>query len=185
MLGYMSNEKATQEAFDSDGWLRSGDVGMITAGKVYIIDRKKELIKVRGWQVSPTEVESVLLQHPEISDAAVIGIQLADGAGELAQAYIVRKPESRLTEDAVRIFAGKTLAKYKIPEQVKFVESIPKNSTGKVLRRLLREDVTCGNTTAAAVISVEANRLGLFSTPKQLSILAADLLAWLWKRLSR
>lgn len=151
MLGYVDNEKATQEAFDGDGWLRSGDVGVIAADKVYVIDRKKELIKVRGWQVSPTEVESTLLQHPDINDAAVIGVQLPGGAGEVARAYVVCKPTTRLSEDAVKSFAGQTLAKYKIPEEVVFVESIPKNSTGKILRHVIREKMPCSNTKAALV----------------------------------
>lgn len=155
MLGYVNNEKATREAFEGDGWLRSGDVGLIAASKVYIIDRKKELIKIRGWQVSPTEVESALLQHPEIYDAAVVGVQLpGGGAGEMARAYVVSKPATQLSEDAVKSFAGLTLANYKIPEEVVFVPSILKNSTGKILRRVIREEMARSHTEAAVAAVV-------------------------------
>jgi len=139
MKGYIGNEKATQETFTSDGWLRSGDVGYFVDGKCYIIDRKKELLKVRGWQVSPAEVEGALLQHPDVTDAAVIGVPTDDT--EIPRAYVVRKPDSKLTEPELKAFVSQRLARYKVPEEFVFTESIPKNSTGKILRRVLRENL--------------------------------------------
>jgi 4-coumarate--CoA ligase len=140
MLGYIDNEQATREAFDSDGWLRTGDVGRLTEGnKVFVVDRKKDLMKVRGWQVSPVEVESVLLQHPDIVDAGVVGIPLANNTGEIPRAYIVVRAEAVLSDEEVKKFAARSLAKYKVPEEIVFLDQIPKNPTGKVLRRTLRE----------------------------------------------
>jgi len=141
MLGYLDNEKATLEALEGDNWLRTGDVGQLIDGKVFVVDRKKDLIKVRGWQVSPAEIESVILQHPDVLDVAVIGAELENNSGEVPRAYIVNRPESKLGPSEVKAFAGKSLAKYKLPEEIIFVERIPKNSTGKILRRVLREEV--------------------------------------------
>jgi acyl-CoA synthetase (AMP-forming)/AMP-acid ligase II len=141
MLGYLNNEKATLEALDGSGWLRTGDIGQIVDGnKVFVVDRKKDLIKVRGWQVSPAEVEGIILQHPEVVDAAVIGIDLANGVGDVSRAFVVLGEKSQLSEEDVKAFVGKSLARYKIPEEVVFVGSIPKNPTGKILRRILREE---------------------------------------------
>ena len=140
MLGYVDNEAATTEAFDNNGWLRTGDIGHVRDGdKVYIVDRKKDLIKVRGWQVSPAEVENIIIQHPQVEDAAVIGIDMADHTGELPRAYIVLQPGQQLDSHELRRWTGERLSKYKIPEQIVFVKSIPKNPTGKILRRVLRD----------------------------------------------
>jgi acyl-CoA synthetase (AMP-forming)/AMP-acid ligase II len=139
MLGYIDDSASTAEAFDGSGWLRTGDVGHVTHGKVYIVDRKKDLIKVRGWQVSPAEVENVIQQHPLIADAAVIGVSVADNTREVTKAYIILRPGASLEPEAIRIWVGEKLAKYKIPEEIEFTRAIPKNPTGKVLRRVLRE----------------------------------------------
>jgi acyl-CoA synthetase (AMP-forming)/AMP-acid ligase II len=146
MLGYLDNEKATLEALEGDNWVRTGDVGQLIDGKVFVVDRKKDLIKVRGWQVSPAEIESVILQHPDILDVAVIGVELENNSGEVPRAYIVHRPESKLGPSEVKAFARKSLAKYKLPEEIIFVERIPKNSTGKILRRVLREEAATGIT---------------------------------------
>lgn len=137
MLRYLGNPEATQAAFSEDGWVRTGDVGCVRDGKVFLLDRKKDLIKVRGWQVSPTEIESELLQHPEIIDAAVVGIKAEDGVDEWPRAYVVRKPGSPLTERKVRDYLKESLAGYKLPKEIQFRDSIPKNPTGKILRRNL------------------------------------------------
>jgi 4-coumarate--CoA ligase len=96
MLGYLDNAKASQEAFtvDAEGrWINSGDVGQIDAeGSIYIVDRKKDLVKVRGWQVSPAEVEGALQTHPDVLDVGVIGLPLPNGEGEFVRAYVVPKP---------------------------------------------------------------------------------------------
>lgn len=140
MLGYIGDKQATTEAFDSDGWLRTGDVGQLTEGnKVFVVERKKDLMKVRGWQISPVEVESVLLQHPDIVDAGVVGIPLANRTDETSRAFIVLRAGAVLSDEEIKKFAAASLAKYKIPEEIVLVDHIPKNPTGKILRRMLRE----------------------------------------------
>ena len=149
--GYFENPKANQESFDKDGWFKTGDIGYCdnaNSRKWYIVDRKKELIKVRGFQIAPPEIEAVLLSHPLIMDAAVIGITFPGEGGEKEiiehpHAFIVRQPipESRsLTEKSVQEFAGSKLSKYKyLTGGVQFVDAIPKNASGKILKRVLRE----------------------------------------------
>jgi acyl-CoA synthetase (AMP-forming)/AMP-acid ligase II len=112
--------------------------------KWYIVDRKKELIKVRGFQVAPAELEAVLLGHPQIIDAAVIGVYPSgvDG-GELPRGYVVRRPGAegaKLTADEVKRYSGTRLARYKALEGgVVFVDAIPKNASGKIMKTTLRE----------------------------------------------
>ncbi|PGH07248.1 hypothetical protein AJ80_08034 [Polytolypa hystricis UAMH7299] len=146
--GYFENPEANAESFDSDGWFKTGDIGYCdrATNKWYIIDRKKELIKVRGFQVAPPELEAVLLSHPLIMDAAVIGITFPgdEDDTEHPRAYVVRQPvpEAKdLTERGLQEFAGAKLAKFKfLSGGVKFVDAIPKNASGKILKRLLREE---------------------------------------------
>ncbi|KAL5409043.1 hypothetical protein PMIN03_006205 [Paraphaeosphaeria minitans] len=141
MLGYINNTEANKEIFTTDPqgrWVNSGDIGYVNElGNTFIVDRKKELIKVRGWQVSPSEVESRLRQHPDILDVGVVGVPLGNGKGELVRANIVRRDAS-LTESEIQRFAAVSLARYKIPTEIVFSDSIPRNPTGKILRRLLR-----------------------------------------------
>lgn len=147
ITGYFNNPQANQESFDDDGFYHSGDV-MYCDGKSklwYVVDRKKEMIKVRGFQVAPPEIEAVLLTHPNIVDAAVIGVPAAKELdGEAPRAYIVRRPgtgPNDLTEKDVVEFAAKQLAKYKrLAGGVRFVSTIPKNASGKILKRILREE---------------------------------------------
>jgi len=171
MLGYLDNKKATIETLEGDDWVRTGDVGRVIDGKVFVVDRKKDLIKVRGWQVSPAEVESVILQHPDVLDVAVIGVELENNSDEVPRAYIVCRPESKLDLSELKTFAGKFLAKYKLPEEIVFVERIPKNSTGKILRRILRAEVAQDPkpntawhylTSLSARIFVASNSIGRF-----------------------
>jgi 4-coumarate--CoA ligase len=135
--GYFENDKANAESFDNEGFFHTGDIAYCDAKskKWYIVDRKKELIKVRGFQVAPPELEGLLLGHPDIVDAAVIGIPVGDDT-ELPRAYVVRRPgsdEKALTEDVVKEWVGSRLARYKRLEGgVKFVDAIPKNASGKV-----------------------------------------------------
>ena len=140
MKGYLNNSVATKEAFSEDGWVRTGDVGYVRSGRWYIIDRTKDLIKVRGWQVSPAEIEASLLEHKDILDAAVIGVAALDGSGEVPLAFVVRKEGSRLVEQEIKSFLGERLARYKGVDQVSFIEKIPRNPTGKILRRVLRDE---------------------------------------------
>ncbi|KAL3429387.1 hypothetical protein BDV09DRAFT_44458 [Aspergillus tetrazonus] len=144
--GYFNNPAANAESFDEDGWYHTGDIAYCDAAsrKWYIVDRKKELIKVRGFQVAPPELEAVLLSHPLIVDAAVIGIKdKREDGNELVRAYVVRRPGKGegLTEDEVKGYFGQRLAKYKaLTGGVRFVEAIPKNASGKILKRMLREE---------------------------------------------
>ncbi|KAL9085249.1 MAG: hypothetical protein Q9165_007683 [Trypethelium subeluteriae] len=148
MKGYLGNEGATNDIIDADGFMRTGDVGSISEdGKVYILDRKKELIKVRGWQVAPQELETRLLAHEHIIDAAVIGIPLPDEASEMPCAYVVcthpwATDPAKIHEmqREIKTHLLKYLAKYKVGDcQIRFIEAIPKNPTGKILKKVLRE----------------------------------------------
>jgi 4-coumarate--CoA ligase len=95
---------------------------------------------VRGFQVAPAEVEAVLLDHPEIVDAAVIGVQLSKDGSELPRAYVMRRPGSKVTEEEVRKFSSEKLSKYKsLDGGIKFIDAIPKNASGKILKNQLRE----------------------------------------------
>jgi 4-coumarate--CoA ligase len=139
--GYFNNAEANRLAWDGDGYFHTGDVAVRKKqnGLWYIVDRKKELIKVRGFQVAPAELEGVLLSHDDISDAAVIGIS-AGGAGEqeteLPRAYIVLKQGSDLKEAHVQAYMKQRLAGYKqLVGGVKLVEAIPKNASGKILKK--------------------------------------------------
>ncbi|CAI7594395.1 unnamed protein product [Penicillium glandicola] len=144
--GYFNNPEANAASFDSEGWFKTGDIAYCDqkTRKWYIVDRRKELIKVRGFQVAPPELEAVLLSHPQIVDAAVIGITFTGADTEYPRAYVVRRPEdsgSKLTEvDIQNYFVGR-LSKYKaLTGGVKFVGSIARNPSGKILKKVLRED---------------------------------------------
>ena len=139
MLGYLNNEEATAAMIDDDGWLRTGDIGHVDADDhVYIVDRLKELIKYKGFQVPPAELEALPLTHPGIADAAVIGIP-DEEAGEIPKAFVVVKPDEELTADDVAGFVSGHVASYKEIRVVAFVDEIPKSASGKILRRLLRD----------------------------------------------
>ncbi|RAK99462.1 adenylate-forming enzyme AfeA [Aspergillus ibericus CBS 121593] len=136
--GLLSGYKGRSDAKDEQGWFRTGDVAYVSGGVYYIYGRTKELIKVRGWQVAPAEVEAVLLKHPEIADAAVIGVTSGDGSTELPRAFVVRAKDltsSRLTPEDVYMFARGQLASYKaLDGGVIFVEEIPRTASGKIQR---------------------------------------------------
>ncbi|KAF2254637.1 4-coumarate-CoA ligase [Trematosphaeria pertusa] len=139
--GYMGVPQ--EQNFDAEGYFRTGDIMYCDPDTHlwYIVDRKKELIKVRGFQVAPAEVEGVLLDHPEILDAAVIGIPSADGDSEHPRAYVVRRADGEgLNEGEVMRWVEERLAKYKrLDGGVVFVDGIPKTASGKILKRVLRE----------------------------------------------
>ncbi|RDW64149.1 hypothetical protein BP5796_10651 [Coleophoma crateriformis] len=144
---YFDNPTANAQSFDSDGFFKTGDVVYCDKDSKlwYVIDRKKELIKVRGFQVAPPEIEAVLLSHPQIVDAGVIGVVLSqeERDGEAPRAYVTRRPGeegAKLDEKAVRAWCSARLAKYKdLTGGVYFVDAIPKNASGKILKRVLRE----------------------------------------------
>nr|XP_015834352.1 PREDICTED: 4-coumarate--CoA ligase 2-like [Tribolium castaneum]XP_015834353.1 PREDICTED: 4-coumarate--CoA ligase 2-like [Tribolium castaneum] len=139
MMGYLNNEQATAETVDEEGWLHTGDVAYYDEDfYFYIVDRCKELIKVKGNQVSPTELENLLLEMPGVADCAVVGIPDAL-AGEVPRAFVVRQPGSSLSEDDILLYINPKVAHYKkIAGGVKFVESIPRNPSGKILRNELK-----------------------------------------------
>jgi acyl-CoA synthetase (AMP-forming)/AMP-acid ligase II len=137
MKGYLNNPEATASTVDADGWLHTGDIGVVDdAGYLTVVDRLKELIKVKGFQVAPAELESLLLKHPLIADVAVIPIDDED-SGEVPKAIVVAK--APLTADEVIQFLLPQVAHYKRIRQVAFVEAIPKSPSGKILRRILVE----------------------------------------------
>ena len=139
MKGYLNNEDATAATIDAEGWLHTGDVAeLYDDGHVAIVDRVKELIKYKGFQVPPAELEALLLTHAEIADCAVIGIP-DDEAGELPKAFIVTAPGAELSEDDVKSFVEGHVATYKQIRIVEFIDEIPKSASGKILRRFLRD----------------------------------------------
>jgi len=143
MKGYLNNPKATAETITQDGWLRTGDIAHIdTDGYLFITDRLKELIKVKGFQVAPAELEALLLTHPQITDAAVIGIPHPD-AGEVPMAFVTSKEP--LTLDQVSTFIDPKIAHYKRLHRLELMDEIPKSASGKILRRLLRDHLAAQN----------------------------------------
>ncbi|KAF6159806.1 hypothetical protein GIB67_030064 [Kingdonia uniflora] len=135
MKGYFSNPEATTSTLDSSGWLRTGDLCYFDEdGFIFVVDRLKELIKYKGYQVPPAELEALLLTHPEIVDAAVIPFPDRE-VGQYPMAYIVRKAGSDLSESGVMDFVAKQVAPYKRVRKVAFVSAVPKNPSGKILRK--------------------------------------------------
>lgn len=138
MKGYYQDQEATAKTL-VDGWLRTGDLARRDEeGYVVIVDRLKELIKTNGFQVAPAEIEHILVGHPAVRDAAVIGVQHPD-RGEVPVAFVVRKEGATVTGEKLMDFAAKGLAKYKRLSRVMFVEAIPRSASGKILRRVLKE----------------------------------------------
>jgi acyl-CoA synthetase (AMP-forming)/AMP-acid ligase II len=135
MKGYLNNPEATASTVDKDGWLHTGDIGIMDAdGYLTVVDRLKELIKVKGFQVAPAELESLLLKHPKIADVAVIPVP-DEESGEVPKAIVVAK--APLTAEEVMTFLLPQVAHYKRVRQVAFVDAIPKSPSGKILRRIL------------------------------------------------
>jgi len=139
MLGYLNNESATAETLMPDGWLRTGDLAVIDAdGFMFIRDRLKELIKYKGFQVAPAEVEAALCAHAGIADAAVVG-RPDEAAGEVPVAFVVSAAGAEVGEADLQAHVEGCLAHYKHPAEYRFVDSVPKSASGKILRRELRD----------------------------------------------
>lgn len=138
MKGYLNNEAATAVTIVGDGWLRTGDIAYYDAdGLFYITDRLKELIKVKGFQVAPAELEELIRDHPKVADVAVIGVQHPK-CGEVPRAFVVRKKGADLTEPELQEYVAGKVAEYKrLVGGVRFIEVVPKSTTGKILRREL------------------------------------------------
>lgn len=139
MRGYLNNPEATAATLDADGYLHTGDVATVTADGVFtIVDRIKELIKYKGYQVPPAELEALLLTNDKIADAAVIGVRDSDGE-EVPKAFVVRQESGAdLTEDEVMAFVAERIAPHKKVRVVEFIDAIPKSAAGKILRKDLR-----------------------------------------------
>ncbi|MEL6954265.1 MAG: AMP-binding protein [Pseudomonadota bacterium] len=141
MLGYLGNAEATAETLLPDGWLRTGDLAEVDAdGFLFLRDRLKELIKYKGFQVAPAEVEAALIAHEAVVDAAVIA-RPDDEAGEVPIAFVVPAPGVEVTQDMLQAHVDSCLARYKHPAEFRMVEAVPKSASGKILRRILRDQV--------------------------------------------
>jgi len=152
MKGYYNNVKATEEIIDPSGWLHTGDIALYDEdNQFYIVDRLKELIKVKGLQVAPSELEDLLRQHPAVLDVAVIGVP-DDHAGELPRAYVVRKDGfGSMAEKDIQQFVDSQVAPHKkLKAGLVFVDSIPKSNTGKILRRELKAQLLAGSSPSSS-----------------------------------
>lgn len=147
VMGYLNNEKATRETFDEDGYLHTGDQGAIDEnGVVTILDRIKEMIKVKGIGVAPAELEDLLLGHDKVEDVAVLGIA-DEYSGEVPKAYIVPMSsvgESRELGTELIKFVREKKVRYKAVKEIEFIDAIPKSASGKILRRVLRDKSRSG-----------------------------------------
>ena len=138
MTGYLNNPTATAETVDADGWLHTGDIAIIDEyGHMTIVDRMKELIKYKGFQVAPAELEALLITHPKIADVAVIGIP-DDEAGEIPKAFVTEAPTASITLEEVQALVGDNLVSYKQIRELEVIDVIPKSASGKILRKDLR-----------------------------------------------
>jgi len=137
MRGYLNCPEATRATIDDEGWLHTGDIGHADAdGDFFIVDRLKELIKYKGMQVAPAELEALLLTHPAVADAAVVPLK-EEAAGEIPRAFVVLKAPA--TADELMAYVAERVASYKKIRRLDFIEAIPKSPSGKILRRLLRD----------------------------------------------
>ena len=148
MVGYWRNPAATAAAFPegrnaNGGWFRSGDGGFMRDGYVYINDRIKDMIISGGENIYPAEIENLLMQHPGVADGAVIGVP-DDTWGESVKACVVRQPGSAATERDIIDWMRERLAHYKCPKSIDFVDALPRNPSGKLLKRVLREPFWAG-----------------------------------------
>lgn len=142
-MGYLNNPKATADTFDSEGWLHTGDQGIIDEeGMLTITDRIKEMIKVKGIGVAPAELEDLLLGHPKVEDVAVLGMA-DDYSGELPKAFVVLKSgnePSKEVELEMKLYVKERKVRHKhIDGGIDFVPLIPKSASGKILRRILKD----------------------------------------------
>jgi HIP---CoA ligase len=139
MRGYLDDPKATAEAIDSDGWLHTGDIGVMDErGYLRITDRKKDLFIVGGFNAYPAEIEGLLLRHPAVSQVAVVGIP-DDRLGEVGAAFVILRPGQHVTGEELTAWAGREMANFKVPRRVEIVDALPLNASGKVLKTELRQ----------------------------------------------
>jgi long-chain acyl-CoA synthetase len=139
MLGYWQRPDETAKVIDSEGWLRTGDMArMDERGYFYLVDRKKDMILVSGFNVYPNEIEEVIASHPGVLECAVIGVPDAR-SGEAVKAFVVKKDPLVTAEDIIK-YCGTQLTNYKVPKQIEFRNDLPKTNVGKILRRELRDE---------------------------------------------
>ncbi|MFF4574988.1 4-coumarate--CoA ligase family protein [Streptomyces sp. NPDC001410] len=140
MKGYLGRPDATADMIDADGWVHTGDIGHVDDdGWLFVVDRVKELIKYKGFQVAPAELEALLLTHPGIADAAVVGAYNEDG-NEIPHAFVVRQPTAAdLSENEIMLYVAERVAPYKRVRRITFIDTVPRAASGKILRRQLRE----------------------------------------------
>jgi 4-coumarate--CoA ligase len=142
--GYLNDTEATERPIDKEGWLHTGDIGYIDDDdELFIVDRLKELIKYKGFQVAPAELEALLLNHPYLSDAAVVPMK-DEEAGEVPVAFVVKSNGYSITEDEIKQFVSKQVIFYKRIKRVFFIDAIPKSPSGKILRKDLRAKLAAG-----------------------------------------
>jgi acyl-CoA synthetase (AMP-forming)/AMP-acid ligase II len=141
MKGYFNNPEATAEAIDADGWLKTGDVGLIdNGGNLRITDRKKDMFIVGGFNAYPAEIENALLRHPDVQQVAVIGIP-DERLGEVGMAFVVRRPGAATSPEDLIEWSRAQMANYKVPRRIQVVDELPVNATGKVMKDALRQQV--------------------------------------------
>ncbi len=139
MLGYWKNPEATAKVMSADGFLKTGDMAICDErGFFKIVDRKKDMIIVSGFNVYPNEIENVATQHPDIVEAAAVGIE-HEHSDEAVKLFVVKKPGAELSAEQVRAFCKESLAPYKVPDYIEFIDELPKSNVGKILRRKLRD----------------------------------------------
>ncbi|KAM3297570.1 hypothetical protein ACQJBY_039466 [Aegilops geniculata] len=144
MKGYLNDPEATKNTIDKDGWLHTGDIGYVDDDdEIFIVDRLKEIIKYKGFQVPPAELEALLITHAEIKDAAVVSMQ-DELTGEIPVAFIVRIEGSEISESEIKQFVAKEVVFYKRIHKVFFADSVPKSPAGKILRKDLRAKLAAG-----------------------------------------
>ncbi len=137
MLGYWRNEEATKESFFDDGWLRTGDIGQLRDGLLFLASRKRDMIIRGGENIYPLEIENRIDDHPEVEEVAVVGVDHRE-LGQEVKAIVVRRPGATVDEQALKDFVAETLAYYKVPTYVEFREEpLPRNATGKVMKHVL------------------------------------------------
>ncbi len=136
-LGYLDEPEATAKVLTADGWLRTGDIAVADGdGYLYLVDRAKDLIIVSGFNVYPAEVEEVLMEHPDVVEVGVVGVPHPHH-GEAVKAFVVLKPGATAHEDTLVTWCLDHLARYKCPSKILFVDELPRNLSGKLLRRSL------------------------------------------------
>jgi acyl-CoA synthetase (AMP-forming)/AMP-acid ligase II len=146
MSHYLDDPTATVEALSADGWLKTGDLGMVDeAGCLHIVGRAKDMFIVGGFNAYPAEIENALMRHPDILQAAVIGIP-DDRLGEVGMAYVTIRSGAATTDSDIIAWARDQMANYKVPRVVRVIDALPLNATGKVMKDVLRQQAEAGAT---------------------------------------